>query len=382
MLNPDQLKAKELIEAFLQDDEPAFLLTGTAGTGKTTLLREIFNTAGKKVLFTAPTNKALSILSSNISHPSRTIHAALGMTVHGRRLIKVRDSEFKKYDVIVVDEASMMNADIVDMAYEEAARCNTKLLLVGDEMQLPPVGEDFPSAFLEDNEFRLTINMRQGVGELADLCAELRDYVEKNIRPSIKPSERIHLLSRDEAYALMNEDMCRPDWRVNDSKYIGFTNRMVIANNKRIQKKRHKKTVIMKDCEYICNHAAKSNEVFIRTDEIIYISDEPTVGTYLGHEGVWVTISGEQFFNPNNPIAMRKTKDEVFATNDYDAMNKFNCVVDLREFYAVTCHKSQGSTFKRVYVDLHDLKVADYHLYKKLLYVAVSRASDEVIFIK
>ena len=113
MLNPDQLKAKELIEAFLQDDEPAFLLTGTAGTGKTTLLREIFNTAGKKVLFTAPTNKALSILSANIRHPSRTIHAALGMTMRGGRLVKVRDSEFKKYDVIVVDEASMMNADML-----------------------------------------------------------------------------------------------------------------------------------------------------------------------------------------------------------------------------------------------------------------------------
>lgn len=53
--------------------------------------------------------------------------------------------------------------------------------------------------------------------------------------------------------------------------------------------------------------------------------------------------------------------------------------IDLRPVYAQTVHKAQGATYRRVYIDLHDLSICkDINQLMRLLYVAISRAQMQV----
>tara|TARA_R110000850_G_scaffold93465_5_gene197706 strand:+ start:183 stop:1199 length:1017 start_codon:yes stop_codon:yes gene_type:complete len=80
--------------------------------------------------------------------------------------------------------------------------------------------------------------------------------------------------------------------------------------------------------------------------------------------------------NRDAPLAKQRGR----AWRDYLSFNE--CAICLDFAHAMTVHKSQGSTYENVYVDMQDLSmVADtnYKLYLKLLYVAVSRASISVV---
>ena len=79
--------------------------------------------------------------------------------------------------------------------------------------------------------------------------------------------------------------------------------------------------------------------------------------------------------HPHDPLSRARAK----AWRDY--MTFKDCVVCMDFPYAMTVHKSQGSTYDTVYVDTQDLGIcanSNYNLYLKLLYVAISRASNMV----
>lgn len=127
------------------------LITGKAGTGKSTLLRTYLeDTFGKEVLVTAPTGVAA------LNVDGFTIHRAFGFRpgmfpddiTQGRWV--VRDDVLTLIDVLVVDEISMVRADLFDMMNLalQRARSNSlpfggvQLILVGDLLQLPPVVDE------------------------------------------------------------------------------------------------------------------------------------------------------------------------------------------------------------------------------------------------
>ena len=96
--------------------------------------------------------------------------------------------------------------------------------------------------------------------------------------------------------------------------------------------------------------------------------------------GYNVIAEGNKLFIPNNYTELKGLMNTEPAFEYFCNQNK---VVDLRPLFASTVHKAQGSTINTVYIDLDDFKAVskyNYPLFKKLLYVAVSRASDKVVF--
>ena len=83
-----------------------------------------------------------------------------------------------------------------------------------------------------------------------------------------------------------------------------------------------------------------------------------------------------------DPIKYRKLLQKLKRQKRhamYAALNDF--ILDIRAFEAMTIHKSQGSTFETVYINLSDLgKCRNPYVVSRLLYVAVSRASNRVVF--
>lgn len=140
-LNEGFRYALDLIEKTSQ----SLFLTGKAGTGKSTLLQLFRSTTRKKTVVLAPTG----IAALNVQ--GQTIHSFFGFPP---RLIQAKDISkhfnkkwFSRIDVLVIDEISMVRADLLD-AIDRSLRLNresplpfggVQMVFIGDLFQLPPV---------------------------------------------------------------------------------------------------------------------------------------------------------------------------------------------------------------------------------------------------
>lgn len=152
--NPEALKALDLLER----SEHNVFLTGEAGTGKSTLLKYFIATTKKNVVVLAPTG----IAAVNVG--GQTIHSfcGFGPDITLSRVKKLSGTRYAnktnllaKLETIVIDEVSMVRADLFD-CFEKFLRLNGKsrdlpfggiqIVLIGDLYQLPPVDRDFANS--------------------------------------------------------------------------------------------------------------------------------------------------------------------------------------------------------------------------------------------
>ncbi len=128
---------------------PLVLLTGLPGAGKThtqKVLVEIARRARRRVLLCAPTGKAARRMRDLTGHDAMTIHRALGYSPNEGGFQRDEDSPLSAdYDLVIVDEASMLSLELPDALFRAAGDCH--VLLVGDTDQLPPIG---PGSVLAD----------------------------------------------------------------------------------------------------------------------------------------------------------------------------------------------------------------------------------------
>ena len=126
-----------------------FILTGGPGTGKTTTINaiiEYFESDGCMIMLAAPTGRAAKRITEATGREARTIHRLLeleGMPEEERRESAVRfgrnEQNPLEADVVIIDEMSMVDIFLMH-ALLKAVSPGTRLILVGDEHQLPSVG--------------------------------------------------------------------------------------------------------------------------------------------------------------------------------------------------------------------------------------------------
>lgn len=215
-LNGEQTEALNKITAFVRDDSmDAFILCGSAGTGKTTLIAKLVEAlAAMKVSCTAlaPTGRAARILGNKLQViadgsgcASRTIHAEIyslkqvevneeaeSANDPGLRMIFPLKQDEPTVSLYIVDESSMVGdkesrqdlvrfgsgrllADLVAFSRSNRpGRTNdqvAKLLFVGDAVQLPPVGEN-QSPALSEGYLKDEFGLRVGVFELSTVMRQ------------------------------------------------------------------------------------------------------------------------------------------------------------------------------------------------------------------
>lgn len=176
ILNDEQHNVYNNLIKFLQSDENELLLIGYAGTGKTTLITKFINDIINKkmvrrIALAAPTHKAVGIIKNklfgNLSGATNntnitkymdilTIHRLLnyqnyidndGNNYFAKSLV---DTNWDIYDVIVIDECSMLNNQIINdilIEIEKNQNKKLKIIYVGDPVQLPPVNQKISKIF-------------------------------------------------------------------------------------------------------------------------------------------------------------------------------------------------------------------------------------------
>ena len=157
---PDEMQQKAIR---LAAENTIVLVSGGPGTGKTTLIRtliRILEAGGQEVLLAAPTGRAAKRMSSLTGREAATIHRLLGVRParfeedgDEKGHVRFEPADFEKNesdpleaDAVIIDEMSMVDLFLFE-ALLDAVRPGTRLVLVGDQDQLPSVG---PGSVLRD----------------------------------------------------------------------------------------------------------------------------------------------------------------------------------------------------------------------------------------
>lgn len=397
--------ATEALNQFLMSSEKYFVLLGAAGVGKTTLLnhveknfthiKQMLQITGNDVddfswVYTATTNKAVNSLRLATKHQSETIHSLLGLRLvadYQTGDFKLMPSKIFNRDiyklVIVVDEASYIDYDLLNYIHNLTPRC--KVIFMGDKAQGTPVGLNHSPVFMQGyTTFNMTEVVRQKANNpLIQALNSFRDYIlgTTDIFPRLKLSSAITWLDKQAFNDALEKEFTDSTWHSSMSKIICRYNRTVNKYNKHIFTLANQRSEYMFGDIVLNNHAVEG----IKTDqevEIKKVYKNITKYGVLGTEYLVDTGAKQYYvFMPNKVSHIKKKREEAIANQETNVVKEImNNWVDLRPTYACTVNKSQGSTFDRVYVDLNDFKgMKDKVALARSLYVAFSRAKEQII---
>ena len=420
ILNQGQKAAAEGFFNFLFSDQKELIISGPGGVGKTFLMSYLIDKIipeyqnacqllGKPsvydtVTMTATTNKAAEVLSVATNRPTQTIHSYLGLIIYddyvtGKSVLKKTKSwTVHQNEIIFIDEASMIDTDLLKLIHEGTKDC--KIVYVGDHCQLAPVMESLSPIYKKNFPFyELTEPMRNNrQPALQAICKQLRETVETGIFKPIKlvPGV-IDLLDDQQMENEIKTHFNNPD---NNYRIVAYTNKRVIDYNNYIREMRSY-TLPYEVGENLVNNNAFTIKVGNRIETIsvedrvklLEVSAEDQIIIDRDAYGNDVTLDivrakilthyGKVYIValPINKTHYRKLINYYKNQNNwikyFELKNNF---MDLRPEDASTVHKSKGSTFDTVFIDLSDLSTCrQSDMAARLLYVAFTRARNRVI---
>lgn len=187
-LNDEQHLGVLKIRRWLKSNIQFFTLAGYAGTGKTTIIKKILDEYRGRVAVSAPTHKAKKVIMKTTERDGETLHALLGLrpdlnlddfNPNDPIFNIIAPPKITNYNLVIIDEASMINEDLFEMIKNQLKSWGTiKVLFMGDPAQIPPIGEKESIVFNTEigDKHQLTQIMRQEIGNpLANVYGDLRN---------------------------------------------------------------------------------------------------------------------------------------------------------------------------------------------------------------
>lgn len=373
-------------------------VSGFAGTGKTTLMTNIFN-YGKEfgsfsgIIILAPTNKAKVVLQSKVPLKEEyfnTIHSFIygSPDDEGNWVVK---TDVKNYFVLV-DESSMISGDVYDDIIKTFI--NSLIVFIGDGFQLEPVGKDIK--LLQKPDVLLT-EVKRNSGDILDYSIKIR---ESNKFASYNEFSTIDNISSFKAIDLYVEDIKNNE----DVIYIVADNKTRITANTKCRNRLFPNTanpVVGDRFISIANSKIFSNgETFI-AEELQFIREKTVIFTDY-YENEFTEKVAVCLINGNMCLVMVDTTKpsrihKEFSYLDLDVLTDLVGSVNIewdesgRKFslkrevvictygYAIVCHKAQGSQWNKVYVQPPAYKPKWDEA--RWIYTAITRAISKLIMV-
>ena len=404
-LSPQQADALDAVKAWTKDpDKQVFRLFGYAGTGKTTIAKEFAEAVGGSVLYAAYTGKACLVLQEK-GCPARTIHSLIytpadkskerleeleeqlaemkkehkdldyldnelpvltsikeleeAIEVENKRTMMPSfqlnpESDLKDAALLVVDEVSMVGTRMA----LDLLSFDVKILVLGDPAQLPPVGD---SGFFtnRDADFLLDEIHRQAADSpVLQLATRVRsrqklEYGDYGNSAVIRKGElRVEdLVEFDQILCGTNKTRRFVNRDVRD--HLGFTNVLPEEGDRLVCLRNDNERGLLNGSQWTV-----VSKPYVMSDDVIMLDIESEHGVQ--------SVSVWRHYFEGRESDLRSYDITNFQAFDYS--------------YAMTVHKSQGSSWPRVLViDESWFMKGEAH---KHLYTAITRASEAVTIVR
>jgi exodeoxyribonuclease V len=429
-LNQQQKEVIDLLEDFSEknNDNDVFILKGSAGTGKTSIVKALKHILQKKFIqmkICAPTARASSIISSKTSHCSKTIHSEIyipnPLDGGGVEMLR-RDNQSDLYSIYVIDESSMISnkmsssidfvvsrpllEELID--YVKQGNPRNKIVFIGDKFQLPPVNEivspaldiDFLSQEfkLKAKQFELTEVMRQKEDcKVLQLATQVRDsMINQKDKNDYLDIDRYHysMGGLNQYLNLYNKD------KIDSVIMICGANKNVETWNRLIRSNLGFNNPFLNVGEFVMmqeNWIGKGGRSILKGEfgKVININDR--IQEYAGLHFVDVEIeflscsgtkkiSSKILLEAINTRYGKLTSDKektfyahvmknnkTFRRTLKRSDDKYLGAMRLKHAYAITCHKAQGGEWDNVFI--HPWKLG---IDLSWTYTALTRARKHV----
>jgi len=422
---------------FILKNNNRLLIKGSAGVGKTYMVNELakqlsFNCRGK-ISCSAPTNKAVSVLREKVDEiPGLefvTTHSALKL----KRVINYKDGSIsfqpyfnekypplKNTGVLIIDEASMLSQQLLYYIEKFSTKFRVKVIFIGDEKQLNPINEENSPVFHQDYpEVELTEIIRQKDGNpIIDLSRNLSS-VRKHINNTNEDFTKGYLHSNNKIKVI--EELAKVNG-TDEFKYLAWTNRevdtmnflvrrMIYGNPKKVEIGETLIFNVPYKQTYFTNQEVKVRNSIVREKEFKFVNNnQGKASPDFGEEPYFGTIKLKYYSinpirkNPSKLLMEGNITDQIIVIHE-DSEKDYKEIVkllrmkakiadidwidfyrfteqfaDLKYNHALTVHKSQGSTFKQVAVNIRNIFLNKNVIERnRLLYTAITRASNLLI---
>jgi exodeoxyribonuclease-5 len=443
-LTKGQEKAKQEILATCKnpsrkDDAKFHLLFGAAGTGKSTLIQDIINSLpkGSKIGFTSPTHKAAKVLrkmafNAGISHlvDIRTIHSALGLKLerkYGEEIItKPKFAVETVYDYLWIDEGSMLGDDLLEYIID----CKSnKVIFVADIAQIGPIIKEMDNdgdyhidgvneapvskIFSEvQHQSELTEIMRQANDSpIISLATKFR-LSQNNIQtgfPSIendldKNGNGIAVIPFDDWTSELVEKFKSTEFKNNPDfcRVVCYTNSAVDQVNNFVRSHIHGDDCAeyVEDEIIVAQESGGTPDSYKNAEEFIVVSSEKMYDDEFHVQVIELVIKSldDDRFHTVRTVAKEhkgefeshiqrladrarqagKVGGKAYWKDFWVAKDKFK---SFKYVYALTAHKSQGSTFTYTFIYSSDFVRFGCNLnILRLLYTATTRSELKTSF--
>ncbi|HHT97143.1 MAG TPA: AAA family ATPase [Clostridiales bacterium] len=358
----------------LINNEKISILLGPGGSGKSWVINlacELIKKSGKTFALYAPTARAAHVMSNYVDADASTIHRGLMTTV--------AQGETVDYDVLIVDEFSMVDSELASVVLK-AMGIHTRLIIVGDDFQLQSVGPgnvlfDLVE-FIDVPTIKLTKIFRQSEGShILDYANDLREGTFRLPldRPRVEEQDIVFINEPDDsrqqeiALALYKKSYDR--YGVDDIMLLSPTNKGVYGRG-----------VLNKKVQAIVNPSINENDVIFGAK-----SNEEDKKTFY-KKGDYITVKSNHYdmINDYDEITQIINGDlgdisQTYKTKLTFEINGHPYTIDKSEIHdliehawTITIHKSQGGQASEVIIVLPTNSY--FMLNANMLYTAITRA--------
>jgi len=373
---PDDFElSQEFINVYnlIESTRRNIYLTGDAGTGKTTFLKYLLQNTKKKMVVLAPTGVAALNAGGQTIHSFFCLPPTFIQKSDVKRMSHERSSLVKALDAIVIDEASMLRADLMD-AVDYALRLNrgemnvpfggVQLILVGDLCQLPPVVEnglkevmkrEYESPYFFDAHVFNEVKM---------------SYVELTKQYRHTDNKLIGLLSKIRDKSLTDTDLDFLNQRVSNVELDGnqvvltMTNKdAAYINNGKLNEldapEYHFEASILGRFYEEGSYPAEKILKLRKGAQVMLLRNDPShrwvngtmaVVAELSQDSVRISIDGHIY-----PVPIYEWERVEYRYNRSNDVIEKEVIGAFRQYplklaWAITIHKSQGQTFNTIVI--------------------------------